>query len=163
MTTTILNRRAAVPRETMETKIPRASRHAALCVRQLGPSDLSAIERHLLELEPADRRARFLYCAGDAAIAAYARWLDPSKAVLIGAFDPFCESDRLIGLAEAHLGEAPRMVEIGVTVDAYFRRRGMGRRLVAVVLAFAFAGGARAAQFFFAPSSNARGMAQAGV
>jgi hypothetical protein len=126
-----------------------------LHVRQLGARDLGAIERHLLELEPADRRARFLYYASDSVIAAYARGIDPSQTVLIGAFDPFGDSDCLIGLAEAHPAEALHMVEIAVTVDAYFRRRGLARRLVALALAIAFAGGARSAQFFFAPSNDA--------
>jgi ribosomal protein S18 acetylase RimI-like enzyme len=47
------------------------------------------------------------------------------------------------------------LVEIGVTIDPFFRRRGLGRRLVAEALTFAFGRGAKLAQFFFDPSNRA--------
>jgi ribosomal protein S18 acetylase RimI-like enzyme len=84
-------------------------------------------------------------------VIANGRELDPSRAVLIGAFDP---RNVLIGLAEAHTA-ALCGVDLGVSVDAAFRRRGIGRRLVARVVALAFARGARSAHFNFAPTNGA--------
>ena len=99
-----------------------------LHVRRLGTSDAGAIEQHLLALAPLDRRARFFGKLTDEAISAYARRLDPSRAVLIGAFEP---SERLVGLAEAHLTDAVRTVEVAVSIDPAFRHRALGQRLVA--------------------------------
>jgi ribosomal protein S18 acetylase RimI-like enzyme len=125
--------------------------HDALQVRRLRVEDLGAMERHLLELAPSDRRLRFLYRPDDRAISAYVRGLDPSKVILIGAFDP---SERLVGLAEAHPVGATRTVEVAMTIAADWRRCGLGARLVARSVTLAFAQGARCAQFNFA-SDNA--------
>lgn len=129
-----------------------ASSLAGLCLRQLGATDLVEVERHLLELGPSDRRARFLGDLGDAVIVAHARGLDPSGAIVIGAY---CSSVGLIGLAEAYPTDALRTVEVAVSVDAAFRRRGLGRCLVARVLALAFARGAESAEFVSAPDNHA--------
>jgi ribosomal protein S18 acetylase RimI-like enzyme len=129
-----------------------ANGSAGLRLRPLGATDLAAVERHLLALAPADRRARFLGDPSDAVIAAHARGLDPSTPILIGAIDG---SACLIGLAEAHLCDAQRIVEVAVSVDVAFRRRGVGRRLVARILALAFARGAESAEFVTAPDNHA--------
>jgi hypothetical protein len=105
---------------------------AELHIRQLGANDLPAVERHLLALGPADRRARFLTYGPDKMIAAYVRRIDPSSTVLVGAFD---QSGRMVGLAEAHPAEPPDAVEIAVSIDLAFRRRGLGHGLVARALA----------------------------
>jgi GNAT superfamily N-acetyltransferase len=123
----------------------------ALQVRRLRAEDLGAMERHLLELAPSDRRSRFLYRPDDRAINAYVRGLDPSKVILIGAFDT---SERLVGLAEAHPAAATCTVEIAITIAAEWRRCGLGAHLVARSVKLAFAQGARSAQFNFA-SDNA--------
>ena len=122
-----------------------------LHMRQLGTSDARAIEQHLLALAPLDRRARFFGKLTDETISAYARRLDPFRAVLIGAFDP---GERLVGLAEAHLTDAVRTVEVAVSIDPAFRRRGLGQRLVARALTAAFARGAQLAEFNFAPGNR---------
>jgi ribosomal protein S18 acetylase RimI-like enzyme len=156
MTAMMPDRRPDMPRSaTARTAIRGAGAgmgHAGLRVRQLGANDLPAIERHLRELGPSDRRARFLGGPADAAIAAYVRELDPSRAVLIGAFD---YGDRLVGLAAAHPAGSPRTVEVGVSIDRAFRRCGLGRRLVGRALALAFAFGAQSADFIFAPDNRA--------
>ena len=126
--------------------------HVGLRVRRLGAADRPAIERHLLGLAPSDRRARFLGARGDAVIAAYARALDPSDTILIGAFDA---GDRLVGLAEAHPTDTPHLVEVAVSVDPPLRRRGLGQRLVTCALAVAFARGARSAEFVFHSDNGA--------
>jgi ribosomal protein S18 acetylase RimI-like enzyme len=122
-----------------------------LHVRELGTSDSRAIEQHLLALAPLDRRARFFGKLTDEAISAYARRLDPSRAVLIGAFEP---GERLVGLAEAHPTDAVRTVEVAVSIDPAFRHRALGQRLVARALMAAFARGAESAEFNFAPGNR---------
>jgi ribosomal protein S18 acetylase RimI-like enzyme len=121
--------------------------HAGLNVRRLGAGDLPAIARHLVELSPADRVARFPCKCDDNVSAARAGKVDPSAAILVGAFDA---SDRIVGLAEAQPGEVPHTVEMAVSIDPAFRRRGLARRLAARTLALAFARGARSATFSFA-------------
>ena len=121
-------------------------------MRRLGSRDLPALERHLLELAPADRRARFLSTCADEMIAAYARRIDVSHAILVGAFDTV---GRLVGVAEAHSGDKVQAVEVAVSVDLAYRRQGLGCRLVAHVLAAAFAAGAGLADFNFHPNNNA--------
>ena len=122
-----------------------------LDIRQLGTNDSRAIERHLLALARLDRQARFLGILSDERISAYARRLDPLSMVLIGAFDP---NARMVGLAEAVPTDAGRKVEIAVSIDPAFRRRGLGRRLVARALTAAFARGAQLAEFTFAPGNR---------
>ncbi len=124
-------------------------------VRRLGQRDMPEVERHLLSLGPADRRKRFLWPADDAAVARYAAALDPDRAVLVGAAAG--PGGRLAGVAEAHpVVDAPRTVEVAVSVHPYHRREGLGRRLVARALSLAFAdGAAEAAVFLFAPENRA--------
>ena len=122
-------------------------------VRRLGQRDMPEVERHLLSLGPADRRKRFLSPVDDGAIARYAAGLDPGRAVFVGAADP---DGRLVGIAEAQpIVDAPRTAEVAVSVHPYHRRQGLGRRLVASALSLAFAEGAEAAVFLFAPENRA--------
>jgi GNAT superfamily N-acetyltransferase len=120
--------------------------------RRLDRRDLPEMERHLLALEPADRRARFGSAFSDAAILAYARGLNPARGILVGAVDE--ASGRILGLAEAQPAEAPGWVEVAVSVQAAHRRRGLGRGLVGAVLAAAFERGAEAAEFVFASGNR---------
>jgi GNAT superfamily N-acetyltransferase len=122
-------------------------------VRRLGRDDLPLVEAHLLALAPADRHARFGAGRGDAAVAAYARGLDPSRARLVGGVDG--PSGRLVGLAEAHPAEAPGAYEIAVSVHSDHRGQGLGRRLAAAAVAAAFAAGAATAEFHYGPGNRA--------
>jgi ribosomal protein S18 acetylase RimI-like enzyme len=122
-------------------------------VRQLGPNDLIAVERHLLGLEPPDRYVRFLGWHTDAAIIAHVRGIDPLCTVLIGAFD---QRDLIVGLVEAYPTDARETVEIAVSINTAFRRRGLGRRLVTFALGLAFARGAQSAEFVFGPDNFPR-------
>jgi ribosomal protein S18 acetylase RimI-like enzyme len=126
---------------------------AGLLVRPLGRADLPGVERHFLAFDLADRRARFGTALRDAAISAYVRGLDPSRAVLVGAVDG--SSGRVVGLAEAQPTGAPRRVEMAVSVEARHRRRGLGRHLLVQTMAIAFTRGAEAAEFLFAPDNRA--------
>ncbi len=125
---------------------------APLAVRRLGRRDMLAVERHLLALGPADRRKRFLSPFDNGAVARYAAGLDPGRAVLVGADGPDWQ---LAGIAEAHpVPGAPGRVEVAVSVHPYHRREGLGRRLVVGAVALAFAEGAEAAEFLFAPENR---------
>ena len=127
---------------------------ARAVLRRLGRRDLAAVERHLLSLGPADRRKRFLRPADDGAISGYVSRLDPGRVVLVGAVDR--DDGRMAGIAEAHpVVDAPRTVEVAVSVHPYHRREGLGRRLVARAVSTAFAEGAEAAVFHFAPANLA--------
>ena len=126
--------------------------NAGVHIRQLGVSDLPAVEQHLLRLGPSDRCARFLSYPADAMITSYVRGIDPSCTVLVGAFD---QSGRMVGMAEAHLSGGPCPVEVAVSIDPSLRRHGLGQRLVARALALAFARGALSAEFVFAPANRA--------
>ena len=133
-----------------------AATATAPSIRRLGRGDMPEVERHLLALGPADRRKRFLSPAGDGAIARYVSALGPGHAVLVGAAGP---DGRSVGAAEAHpVVDAPRTVEAAVSAHPYHRREGLGRRLAAQAVALAFAKGAEAALFLFAPDN--RGVAR---
>jgi ribosomal protein S18 acetylase RimI-like enzyme len=123
-----------------------------LLIRRLGHDDLPEIERHLLALSQTERRARFGTALGDPGITAYARKMDFVRALLVGAVDG--PSGRVVGLAEAQPTAAPGRVEMAVSVHAKHRRQGLGRRLLADALAGAFARGAEAAEFLFAPDNR---------
>jgi ribosomal protein S18 acetylase RimI-like enzyme len=127
---------------------------AAHAIRRLGRHDLPAVERHLLSLGPADRRKRFLSPFDDGAIARYVGRMDAGRAVLVGAAGG--PDGQLAGIAEAHpVADASRTVEVAVSVHPYHRREGLGRRLAAEAVARAFAEGANAAVFLFAPENRA--------
>nr|WP_302474165.1 GNAT family N-acetyltransferase [Roseococcus sp. MDT2-1-1] len=121
-------------------------------VRRLAASDLSRIERHLLGLDAADRRARFGLALGDAAVHAYAQRLDLERAVVFGAIDRL--SGELLGIAEAQPVHFMHRVEVAVSVHPGHRRRGIGRLLVSAALAAAFARGAHVGEFVFAPANR---------
>jgi RimJ/RimL family protein N-acetyltransferase len=123
-----------------------------LHARRLGVDDLPAYEQHLLRLARLDRYNRFQYSISDAGISGYVGRTDPARAILFGAFD---SNGRIVGVAEARPSAARKTVEVGVAIDQSHRRRGLGRSLVANVVALAFAGGAQSAEFSYAPINAA--------
>lgn len=124
---------------------------AELRITRLAQADLPEVERHLLILGAADRQARFGTSLGDAAISSYARRIDPTRAVLFGAIDP---NGSIVGLAEAQPRVMQSGVEMAVSVHAPYRRRGLGRHLLALALVTAFEHGAGMAEFLFAPENR---------
>jgi GNAT superfamily N-acetyltransferase len=126
-----------------------------LVIRRLRPADLPAVEAHLLALSSSDRASRFHALLGDDAVHAYVRRIDFERMILVGAFD--LDSERLIGLAEAHLDDdaLPLRAEVSITVVASHRGRGIGRLLVAVALDDAAARGTRRAEFYYQTGNRA--------
>ena len=95
-------------------------------VRELSRLDRSVIERHLLVLDAQDRRLRFGLPIGDASIRAYVARIDFERDAVFGVFD---EELRLVGAA--HLARGDRHAELGVSVLAGHRERGIGSALLA--------------------------------
>lgn len=85
--------------------------------------DLTA---HLLGLEPAGRRLRFLHAASDAGIRKFCATSRP--AVILSAV----EDGRVIGLCELHASGGS--AEIGISVEAAHRGRGIGGALFSAAL-----------------------------
>ncbi len=120
-------------------------------LRRLHKGDTSAVETHLLGLDPVSRNRRFLSGFGDAAVAKYVLGLDFAFGIFFGAIEP--DSGQVVGLAEAHSIDAAGTVEIGAAVLAPHRRRGLARELVARAVAAAAAQGASRVELLFDPSN----------
>lgn len=95
-------------------------------VRELTVGDRPALERHLLALDTDDRRLRFGIAPSDTAISAYVAGIDFDRDMLFGIFD-----EKLELLGAAHVARAPGHAELGVSVLAEHRNRGVGEALLA--------------------------------
>lgn len=124
-------------------------------LRRLGHEDLHGIEMHLLSLDMASRNSRFGCGFGDWAVTDYARGLDVTKDILFGATE--FGTDRIVGLAEARPAKAPQTVDLGVSVLASHRKRGLAHELVARAVDVAFDRDVKAIELTFAPSNVAAG------
>ncbi len=117
--------------------------------RKLFPADLPRIEAHFRALSAEDRRRRFPSGASDEAIHAYCQGFRWSERAVIGAF----VWGRLIGLAES-VRVAPERAEIAVSVEAFWRHRGVGRELVRRALSSAANRGASEAVLDYVPGER---------
>lgn len=99
-----------------------------LPIRDLRAAHRARVLQHLLALDPDARRLRFGHAASDAQVQAYVRQLDFERDALFGVFDR-----RLRLLAFAHLAlpmaDSPGPAELGLSVLARGRGRGIGSRL----------------------------------
>jgi len=93
--------------------------------RPLHIAERGAYERHLRALDADDRWLRFGTAMRDETIRRYVAGIDLNRDVVFGVFD---RSDALI--AAAHLARAPHHAEVGLSVLAGHRRRGLGSALV---------------------------------
>jgi ribosomal protein S18 acetylase RimI-like enzyme len=127
--------------------LPEWTEGPAPLIRRLHPSDLPAIETHLLGLDCHDRRLRFFREATDAQVRAYVRDIDWSCSLILGAI----RADRVVAMAEAlfDCSGAPHHAEIAVSVDHDLRRRGLGGQLVAQAVERVGALGARQTSLSF--------------
>ena len=100
--------------------------HNDILVRELSRLDRTAIELHLLALEAHDRRLRFGLAIGDASVRDYVARIDFERDAAFGVFD---DELRLVGAA--HLARSPRHAELGLSVLAGIRGRGVGGALLA--------------------------------
>jgi GNAT superfamily N-acetyltransferase len=96
-----------------------------IVVRELGPADLPALERHFVALGTDDRRLRFGIPLTDTAIRVYLRRIDFEQDAAFGVYD-----DELQLAGAAHVARSARHAELGVSVLAGHRRRGVGGALL---------------------------------
>ena len=92
---------------------------------ELTPADRAALERHFLALDADDRRLRFGAPQNDSAIRAYVERIDFGRDAVFGVW-----GDDLELLAAAHLARAGKRAELGLSVLAGHRRRGLGGALL---------------------------------
>ena len=95
-------------------------------IRELSRLDRDALERHLLLLEREDRRLRFGASLNDAALRNYVAGIDFERDALFGVFD-----DDLHLVGAAHLARGDAHAELGLSVLAGHRSRGVGGALLA--------------------------------
>jgi GNAT superfamily N-acetyltransferase len=130
-------------------------------LKRLGFDDLAGIRAHLLSLDMVSRNRRFHCGFGKGAVAAYVGGLDFAEDILFGAVEP--HSNRVVGVAEARPGRAPRTMELGISVLATHRRRGIAHQLSERVVEIAFATGVRAVELMFDPGDLAARRIAAGL
>ncbi|HEX6265358.1 MAG TPA: GNAT family N-acetyltransferase, partial [Burkholderiales bacterium] len=94
--------------------------------RELTRPDRPALERHFLALEAEDRRLRFGAPLNDFAVRTYVVRIDFDADAAFGVFD-----DDLHLVGAAHLGRSRGHAELGVSVLAGHRGRGIGGALLA--------------------------------
>ncbi len=92
---------------------------------ELTPADRAALEQHFLALGADDRRLRFGAPQNDSAIRAYVERIDFGRDALFGVW-----GDDLQLRAAAHLARAGKRAELGLSVLAGHRRRGLGGALL---------------------------------
>lgn len=104
-------------------------------VSRLWSADRAALEAHYLRLDVADRRMRFFGPVSDSYIRAHCKRIDWSAAAMAGAF----ADGGLRGVAELRFShQTPRTgAEVAVSVDAGWRRRGIGEALFGAAMALA--------------------------
>jgi GNAT superfamily N-acetyltransferase len=95
-------------------------------VRELSAFERGALERHFVALEAEDRRLRFGIALGDYALRAYVQRIDFARDAVFGVLD-----DELELLGVAHLARDAASAELGVSVRAGARGRGIGGALLA--------------------------------
>jgi RimJ/RimL family protein N-acetyltransferase len=100
---------------------------AALAVHRLGPAHAAAAARHLLRLDPQDRRMRFGRAMRDEALHAYVAGIDFARDRVFGIFGDDLE---LAGVAHLAMDDAAGQAELGLSVDAERRGRGYGMALL---------------------------------
>lgn len=120
-----------------------------LLVCQLHRSDAPAMLEHLLSLGEADRIQRFNQRCGDAAIEHYVAGLEYERDAHYGVWLP--ERQRLIGLTHLAIDRQYRFGEIGVSVEAAFRRRGVASRMLRRAILHACNHGVAEVVMYFLP------------
>jgi len=100
--------------------------NSAIIVSELLARQRPVLERHFLALDAEDRRLRFGIALGDYALRAYVQRIDFERDAVFGVLD-----DELELLGAAHLAHAAASAELGVSVLAPARARGIGAALLA--------------------------------
>lgn len=93
--------------------------------RELPRHELSRYTSHLLALGADDRRLRFGHAIDDAGIRSYVERIDTERDALFGVID-----DDLALVGAAHVARGEHYAELGISVLASHRRRGVGAALL---------------------------------
>jgi GNAT superfamily N-acetyltransferase len=96
-----------------------------IITRELQAHELGAFAAHLRSLDPADRRLRFGQTVNDATIDRYVERIDTGRDAVFGVTD-----DALRVVGAAHVARGADCAELGVSVAAAYRRRGIGAALL---------------------------------
>jgi GNAT superfamily N-acetyltransferase len=108
--------------------------HAGLGFREVGRGDADLLVAHFRALDPADRRMRFCATLTDAAMERHVAGLWSRRALVLAAHDgplwagPLHRAGPIRAVAELSIDGAE--AELGLSVDASLRRRGVGTYLV---------------------------------
>ena len=96
--------------------------------RRAGPQDVPSLLAHYLRLNELDRYTRFFSAMSDDGIGRYAYAADWSRMVAVCVYS----GDELVGVAELGWDECgkPINAELGISVEARFRRRGLASWLI---------------------------------
>lgn len=101
-------------------------RLASCPVTRLSVFQRAALLRHFLALDAHDRRLRFGAPVRETTVRAYVAGIDFGRDAVFGVFDGELEL-----LGAAHLAHADEHAELGVSVHAAHRNRGIGAELLA--------------------------------
>lgn len=108
--------------------------HAGFGLRELCRLDSEAVFSHLRDLDPADRRMRFCASLNDAGLERHVAGIWQRRSVVIAAHDgplwsgPLHRAGPIRGLVE--LAIDGREAELGISVCATLRQRGLGTYMV---------------------------------
>jgi GNAT superfamily N-acetyltransferase len=97
----------------------------AVPVKELTRTDRAALGTHFLSLDAEDRRLRFAIPLSDTAIWSYIARIDFERDAVFGVYD-----DELRLLGAAHVARGEGQAELGVSVRAGHRHRGLGGALL---------------------------------
>lgn len=122
----------------------------------LGPRHREALTAHLLQLPAGDRAERFACAVGDDYIRRYVDGIGYGQDIVIGAL----QDDKVIALCHApvyieHGDGGALATEIGLSVDADLRGRGLGKALLLAAIDAAARRKVRRALAFHHPSNAA--------
>jgi len=122
----------------------------------LDERDRPRLASHLLSLEPDARHHRFLASVADSSIERYVQGLSQARDVLVGAAVP-ARGGALAGLAHAALFMHDGMpaAELGLSVLAPSRRKGLGQRLLRHAMALVRRLGAQRMLLYFSADNRA--------
>ena len=111
-----------------EARAPSSEGDTVFPPRLAGPGDAPALFEHYRRLGDFDRYTRFFSAMSDDGIGRHVDAFDWSRMIAVCVYS----DEQLVGVAELGWGDgsSPERAELGVSIDAAFRRRGLASWLV---------------------------------
>lgn len=125
-----------------------------LLIAKLGPHHRKRVLAHLLSLSPDDRRLRFGSFANDEAIERYVKGIHFTRDAVFGAVDSCARLAAVVHVAFERGGDLTS-AELGISVHADFRRRGLGLTLLRRAAEHARNRGAKKLVMTYVPDNTA--------